>query len=528
MSDIDFLANKKPADDQRPKKQADNKEPIAWSEPEKSQPIPKGSGFSPLSFFGKKKEVKAPVVEPKPTIEPKPTVDKDRIRESRQEILRLIKRDESLKPKQKEKQKEQAGKSWLASLLLFLSKKKEVKAPRIYGVEPKPTIEPKPMVDKNKIRESRQEILRSIKRDESLKPKPKEQAGKSWLARLLEWFKKQPSHKEILIDYQQVLSHEKIKRNPPAAPVKPAEPVRPPAKQVEPEQKKSINNQPVPKKKPIIFTPKPKKDFKDSFWGKLFKLIQDKISALKLPKAKPAKINLMEAVKKEAKPKTTEISPPKPPLERAEAAAEIKAKPLKQTEPVQIDKNSPRILATNLIKGEIITFFDWQRKIITLINAILIPTFLIGLIYLGLVYYQKQGQAKMNDQVQKFNELTETIKQEEAGLKDITEFQSRLKIVSQIFAKHIYWTNLFKFLEDNTIKDVYYAGFGGDTSGNYSLDAAGLKFSNISDQFDILRNNKKVTSVKTVGGGSTSGNAGDKTGVKFNLDLSISKSIFTE
>ena len=163
-----------------------------------------------------------------------------------------------------------------------------------------------------------------------------------------------------------------------------------------------------------------------------------------------------------------------------------------------------------------------------MINVVLIPIFLIAVIYIGLMSYQKQSQAKIQEQTKKFNELTEKIKQAEVGLKDITEFQTRLGIVSKVFAKHIYWTNFFRFLEDNTIKDVYYSGFGGDTGGKYSLDAVASTFSNISEQVDILRNNHKITDVQTSGGQFIPGDGANKTKVKFTLDLSILKDIFTE
>lgn len=408
MSDIDFLANKKPDDDQKSKKPDDKKEKIIWSEPDKDNPLVKEAPFYALPFLNKEKEAKKPA--------------------------------------------SPAG--W-------------------------PAVAPAPAVDKNKIRESRREILKSIKYGKNSKPKEKKRLSKSWLAGLTEKFKKSPSHKEILIDYQQVFNQEKIRRNQSArsageaaAPAQPAEQAGLPAEQ--PGLIKKVLR-PAVERKPVVVRP----------------------------------VEIVPAGEAAAKPE---------PVKRVgekKAEVEIKAKPIE-------------VLETNLIEGEIITFFDWHKKIIILINAVIVPVFLIGVIYLGLMYYQKQNQVKIQEQAKKFNELTAEIKKEETGMKEITDFKTRLKLVSQIFAKHIYWTNFFKFLEDNTIKDIYYTGFSGDTGGDYSLDVIASRFSNIFEQVEALKNNQKITDVQTIGGDSIPGSAAGKTGVKFNLNFSILKSIFTE
>lgn len=506
MSEIDFLANKKPDDDQKPKNKDDKKEKIIWSEPDEDKPLVKEVPFSLLSFLSKKPAAKAPAVTPKTAL------DKNKLKASRQEILKLIKRNENSRPEEK-------------------------------------------------------------------KPKQPD-TGKGLFARLIEKLKRRSSHKEILIDYQQVFNQEKIKRSqlakqvglaaaqinlsarPAETSAKPA--VRPPSapKPVSPEVSSKAGNRdwvkpiviahPAVEKKPAATKParfaeaplkiaiEPKKS-KDSFLSRFFKMIKDKIGALNQPKLGFPRISLTDFFKKFklsiAKPALVKpvqsahpVRPAGPvkPVREEKVGIKVPAKPLEPAEPVQIKEEPMEVLETNLIKGEIITFFDWHRKIIILINAILIPVFLVAVIYFGLIYYQKQNQAKIDEQVKKLSELAAEVKQAEAGLKEITDFQTRLKTVSQIFAKHIYWTNFFKFLEDNTIKDVYYGGFTGDTSGTYSLDALASRFSNISEQVDILKNSDKITDVQTIGGEFITGDAENKARVKFNLNLSILKNIFTE
>lgn len=183
---------------------------------------------------------------------------------------------------------------------------------------------------------------------------------------------------------------------------------------------------------------------------------------------------------------------------------------------------------TNLIRGEIITFFDWRKRIMILAAVILAAVFFVGAVHSGLLYYQKRNQNKNFEQTKKFEEITEEIRRESSGLKEISDFQKRLETVSQIFARHVYWTNFFKFLEDNTIKNVHYMGFSGDTGGGYSLEALASKFSDISEQVNVLKNNEKTVSAQAWGGELVSGDEKNKAKVKFTLDFSILKAIFTE
>ncbi|MDO8667503.1 MAG: hypothetical protein Q7K35_00185 [bacterium] len=499
MSDIDFLANNKLADDKESKDQNNRKEKIAWTKPDENKPLVKEAPFSLLSFFGGKKPVKKPTVE-------------------------------------------------------------------------------KPSIDKNKIRDSRREILKLIKHNESSAVKEKIQPGKGWLAGLMEKLKKQPDHKEALISYHQIFSQEKNKRSLPVSPPPPladklsaakfSSPVSPGAsprsvfdqskrggeavrqaeipvkpiisplvvKQLSNEallamdnralwadqNKKTFKAEALVEKKPLAA--KPEKAVKSSFLSRFLKMIKDSLANLSQPRIKPAKVISAEALKKTEAP----IIQPPPVKPVQEEKTEVKKKPLEKKEPPQIKFKQAKVLETNLIKGEIITFFDWRRKIITLINAILIPIFLLVIIHFGLIFYQGQNQKKLQEQAKSLNDLTEETKQEEVGLKEILDFQARLKIVSQIFAKHIYWTNFFKFLEDNTIKDVYYAGFSGATGGSYSLEAVASDFSNISEQINILRDNEKITEARTLGGEFMTDDSADGNKVKFTLDFTISKDIFIE
>ena len=416
------------------------------------------------------------------------------------------KHDDDQKPKDKDdkkakpawsepKKEDKAPKSSAFSFLPFISKKEPADKSAASAI------------DKNKIKASREEILNLIKHHEDSKPQPQKKSD-NFLAALAEKLKKQPGPKEVLIDYQRVFNQEKEHKN---------------------QIGKIFNIKPAVENKPALA---PVKKFKNDWFKGLREWFNNKLTALsehknqapkiiKLPKAeeiKPVPAMPPPIIKQEAKP--------------IEAKAEVKEIPkeakIEEKKPNQPSEPRQRVIETNLMQGELVTFFDWRSKVMILVGAVLGPVLLIGAVYYGLVFYQKSNEAKNLAQAQKFAELEQNIAKEEAGAKEISGFEAQLKTVSKIFGQHIYWTNFFKFLEDNTIKDVYFINFDGDTSGNYLMDALAVNYGGIAGQVNAFKNDKKITAVEAEGGETVSGDKASQSLIKFILNFTVAKSIFTE
>lgn len=339
-------------------------------------------------------------------------------------------------------------------------------------------------IDKSQLKRSRQEILALIKRQENLKPPPKAK-DKSFLTSLAGKLKKQSAPKEALIDYQRIFKREKELKEPSG---------------------KIFNIKSIVENKPVLAVEKPKSNWP----GWLSRLFKSKIAS---PDVRPSR-------------KTKIIKPFKAEKVKSEPVQPSAAKEIKFKKPEA--RAAGRILETNLMRGELAAFFDWRSKIIILAASVLAPLAIVAAVYYGLALYQKNSQAENSALAQKFSELEQAVSREEGGFEEILAFQSRLKTVSEIFKQHLYWTNFFKFLEDNTIKEVYFTGFEGDTSGNYALDALTANYGGIAEQVKVFRDNKKIAAVSVNGGELASGDDKNQSLVKFILDFSLLKSIFTE
>lgn len=188
---------------------------------------------------------------------------------------------------------------------------------------------------------------------------------------------------------------------------------------------------------------------------------------------------------------------------------------------------TPDILDTNLIKGEITFFFDWRKGIIRLSVAIILACLAIGLVYGGLIFQQRQKELESEATALKFENLNREIRQAEEGIDEILVFQNKLKLVEALLDNHIYWTNFFKFLEDHILVASYLnGGFSGNTSGNYNFSITGINYNTIYQQVKTLKGSDQVISAKVTSGNFSPADIGGQSRVNFNLELSIKPEVF--
>ena len=152
------------------------------------------------------------------------------------------------------------------------------------------------------------------------------------------------------------------------------------------------------------------------------------------------------------------------------------------------EKDSSRVLEVNLVKGEIVKFFDWQRGILIILVAVFATMTVLSMAYWGISWWESSSQSeKNNNYLQQYYKLSKQIRNESASyFCKVLAFKNKLDQVNFLLERHIYWTNFFSFLEDNTLSNVYFSGFSGMVNGTYSLSA-------VTDNFDAIRRAGKKT-----------------------------------
>lgn len=189
---------------------------------------------------------------------------------------------------------------------------------------------------------------------------------------------------------------------------------------------------------------------------------------------------------------------------------------------------APQILETNLIKNDIIIFYDWQKKIIILLIVVVLSCIMIGVAYFGLFWIEEKKEAEEQYIIKNIEKVKDDIVIAEKNVSDALEFKKKLNQVSTLLDKHVYWSNFFAFLEKNTLSDVNYISFSGDIKGNYGLPASAKSFNLIDAQVIQMLSDDHVIGASVREGSIDAEQKEKSAGVNFKINLSLNPKIFTE
>jgi hypothetical protein len=205
-------------------------------------------------------------------------------------------------------------------------------------------------------------------------------------------------------------------------------------------------------------------------------------------------------------------------------ATSVSAKPAK---PKKINAfSNPEILEVDLIKDEVEVGFNWRKNLWIMAGLVFLVVIVAGEIYGTLYLWEKNEIYLKADKLRSETKIIDKeISEAKAKATEATAFKDELNFLSPIFNGHIYWTNFFKYLEKNTLADVSYASFKGDTSGNYALHAFVKDFRAIGVQLKSFLSDPETTTATIA---NEKINNTDKVGVSFDLNLSIKRTLFNE
>jgi hypothetical protein len=192
---------------------------------------------------------------------------------------------------------------------------------------------------------------------------------------------------------------------------------------------------------------------------------------------------------------------------------------------------APKIIKTNLIKGEITSYFDWKRNSFILLKRLAVTSIFIGGVFLLLLIWEMDINKRGVDIKDEVERLHGDATGKEEKIKEIDLFHKKVTVAEILLGKHIYWTNFFSFLENDILEDVYItSSFDGNTSGAYEFSAKAKDYKTLAAQLVLLENSDAVISVD-IAGGNTSGVSTDQSGmdqssVDFGFSVVLKNDIF--
>lgn len=203
---------------------------------------------------------------------------------------------------------------------------------------------------------------------------------------------------------------------------------------------------------------------------------------------------------------------------------------LKAGEPKKTILQNPKILEVNLIKDEIKISFDWRKNFSVLFIVLLVSGLFLAEIYLGLDWWEKQE----NIRLEAISQKTAQVSQEVTKLRNVADeamtYKDKAGEVGNLLNNHVYWSNFFSWLEKNTLSSVKYGSFKGDLSGIYTLNAKTRSFAEVSWQVKAFLKSSTTKAAEVASANLASGEGGDNEKkdreVTFNLKLEVDPAIF--
>lgn len=199
------------------------------------------------------------------------------------------------------------------------------------------------------------------------------------------------------------------------------------------------------------------------------------------------------------------------------------------------DKNlppqNPKILEVNLIKDEMRESFDLVKHGKTLLFALLVTSLFLLEVYLGLNWWSAYEEKRLMETETLFNALSQEIRDMKTESDQIVAFRQRVELADNLLGRHVYWSNFFTWLEQNTLSSVGYNGFAGGNNGEYVLNASTRAFRDVSWQARLFLADPAVISVDIGHGGNERdfeniSSSEDGNDINFSIELKIDPKIF--
>lgn len=157
--------------------------------------------------------------------------------------------------------------------------------------------------------------------------------------------------------------------------------------------------------------------------------------------------------------------------------------------------SNPEVLEVNLVRDEVAVEFNWGRRLGSLFLVLVLVAALVVEIYFGLDWWQGQERTQAEKIKSEHLAVTQQINNINNNSKDFLNFKDKVSLVEKLIDQHIYWSDFFTWLEQNTLNSVRYVDFSGDVSGEYTLAAQTKNYRDVSWQAKAFKDNPWVDEV---------------------------------
>lgn len=193
------------------------------------------------------------------------------------------------------------------------------------------------------------------------------------------------------------------------------------------------------------------------------------------------------------------------------------------------DIDNLQLLESDLIKDEVPVYFELNKHLVAFFALLLVSFVLIMELYFLLSWWEKNRSIEnsyyLQDEISVVNKEKSELEQKYV---EVFNFKNKMSSSFSVLDKHTYWTRFFSFLEQNTLKNVYFKKFNGDIGGSYILPSVTDDVRAISYQSKYFSADRRAVNVFISDEEIGEGGIGPDSGfVNFNINLNLDPKTFT-
>ncbi|MFZ5391216.1 MAG: PilN domain-containing protein [Patescibacteria group bacterium] len=131
-----------------------------------------------------------------------------------------------------------------------------------------------------------------------------------------------------------------------------------------------------------------------------------------------------------------------------------------------------------------------------LVGSAILSVVLVLLSAGGLFYYNTSLKNKSEIEQSKLINLQNDLEILRSQAEDSLFFQTKIQAIQAMLDKRGSWAPLFGWLEKNTVPDIYFTGFAGDSGGRITLAGLAPNYTQVAKQFKIFSESPSVKQVE--------------------------------
>ena len=166
-----------------------------------------------------------------------------------------------------------------------------------------------------------------------------------------------------------------------------------------------------------------------------------------------------------------------------------------------------------------------RRMIYILIITFILASSLIFVVYFGYYIYKEEVAKDYGNLENELDIFMKDIEKYDSLILEITAWQKKVDEIENLLNKHIYWTEFFNKLEENTLPNVQFNGFAGSIDSSVILQATAPNYQTISQQWIRLQNADDFVKRVQIGGASMF-SAEDSIKISFSMTLDLAEGVF--